>query len=47
MSHYRFIHAERATHPIVLLCRVLRVVRSAYYAWARRGLSAAPGPMRN
>ena len=40
MSHYRFIHAERATYPIVVLCRVLRVARSAYYAWARRGVSA-------
>ncbi len=40
MSRYRFIHAERATYPIVVLCRVLRVARSAYYAWARRGVSA-------
>ena len=40
MNHYRFIHAERATSPIAVLCRVLRVARSAYYAWARRGVSA-------
>jgi len=40
VNHYRFIHAERATYPIVVLCRVLRVARSAYYAWARRGVSA-------
>jgi transposase InsO family protein len=40
MSRYRFIHAERATYPIVVLCRVLGVARSAYYAWARRGVSA-------
>ena len=40
MSHYRFIHAERATYPITLLCRVLRVARSAYYAWTGRGVSA-------
>jgi len=40
VSHYRFIHAERATYPIVILCRVLRVARSTYYAWARRGVSA-------
>jgi len=40
VSHYRFIRAERATYPIVVLCRVLRVARSAYYAWARRGVSA-------
>jgi putative transposase len=40
MSRYRFIHAERATYPIVVLCRVLRVARSAHDAWARRGVSA-------
>ena len=40
MSRYRFIQAERATYPVVLLCRVLGVARSAYYAWARRGVSA-------
>ncbi len=40
MSRYRFIHAERATHPITLLCRVLRVARSAYYAWVGGEVSA-------
>ncbi|MEU0204004.1 MULTISPECIES: IS3 family transposase [unclassified Streptomyces] len=30
---YRLIHAEKATYPIVLLCRVLKVARSSYYAW--------------
>jgi transposase InsO family protein len=40
MSRYRFIDAERATYPVAVLCRVLRVARSAYYAWARRGVSA-------
>jgi putative transposase len=40
VSRYRFIHAERATYPVTVLCRVLRVARSAYYAWARRGVSA-------
>ena len=40
MSHYRFIQAEQATSPIAVLCRALRVARSAYYAWARRGVSA-------
>ncbi|MDX3245246.1 IS3 family transposase [Streptomyces sp. ME18-1-4] len=43
---YRLIHAEKATYPIVLLCRVLKVSRSAYYAWregeaARRARQAA------
>lgn len=36
---YRLIHAEKANYPIVLLCRVLRVARSSYYAW-REGESA-------
>ena len=40
MNHYRSSHAERATYPVTILCRVLRVARSAYYAWARRGVSA-------
>ena len=40
MNRYRFIHVERANYPIIMLCRVLRVARSAYYAWARRGASA-------
>ena len=40
MSRYRFIHAEQATYPVTILCRVLGVARSAYYAWARRGVSA-------
>ncbi|MFD4688189.1 hypothetical protein ACFVXF_38305, partial [Streptomyces sp. NPDC058219] len=30
---YRFIHAEKANYPIALLCRVLHVARSSYYAW--------------
>jgi len=40
MSRYWFIHTERANYPITALCRVLRVARSAYYAWARCGVSA-------
>nr|WP_217179396.1 IS3 family transposase [Streptomyces sp. AC495_CC817] len=43
---YRLIHAEKAAYPIVLLCRVLKVSRSSYYAWcegeaARRARQAA------
>ena len=33
MSAYRFIHSEKANHAIRLLCRVVRVSRSAYYEW--------------
>lgn len=40
MSRYRLILEEQAAYPIALLCRVLGVARSAYDAWARRGVSA-------
>jgi putative transposase len=40
MSRFRFIHAEKVTYPIALLCRVLEVSRAGYYAWVRRGVSA-------
>jgi putative transposase len=40
VSRYRFISAEKAHYPITILCRVLDVGRSGYYAWARRGVSA-------
>jgi hypothetical protein len=46
----RFIHAEKANHPITLLCRVLHVARSSYYAWregeaVRRRRRAADGAL--
>ena len=37
---FRFIHTERVNYPVTVLARVLRVNRSAYYAWARRAASA-------
>jgi transposase InsO family protein len=33
---FRFILAEKANYPVVVMCRVLRVARSGFYAWARR-----------
>ncbi|MFM9457406.1 IS3 family transposase [Streptomyces europaeiscabiei] len=37
----RFIHAEKANHPIVLPCRTLHVARTSCYAW-REGEAARP-----
>ncbi|MBA3232179.1 MAG: IS3 family transposase [Acidobacteria bacterium] len=33
---FSFIEIERASHSIPLMCRVLRVSRSGYYAWRVR-----------
>ncbi len=40
MSVYRFIEAQKAYYPVSLICRVLGVARSGYYAWKGRGISA-------
>jgi putative transposase len=37
---FAFIAAKRAEHRVTILCRCMRVTRSGFYAWARRGLSA-------
>lgn len=36
---YRFIEAEKANYPVVVLCRVLKVSRSGFYLWSSRGPS--------
>ena len=38
MSVFRFIAAEKASHSIAIMCRVLEVSRSGYHAWTRRPL---------
>jgi len=33
---FRLIDAEKASYPVSLLCRVLKVSRSGYYDWKDR-----------
>jgi putative transposase len=40
VSRYRFIAVEKAHHSVVLLCRVLGVAKSAFYAWQHHHSSA-------
>jgi putative transposase len=37
---FRLVEAERAQHPVSLLCSVVGVTRGGYYAWRSRGRSA-------
>ena len=36
MSAFRLIAAEKANHPISVLCEMLGVSRSGFHAWERR-----------
>ena len=36
---FAFVDGEKANHSVPILCRVLRVSKSGYYAWKQRGLS--------
>lgn len=40
VNNYRVIAAEKANYPVTLMCRLLKVARSAFYAWTRRPPSA-------
>ena len=37
MRRYRFVATERATFPVRVLCRIVGVAVSGFYAWLRRG----------
>ena len=41
---FRFIEANDAVYPVIVLCRVLEVSRPGYYAWRKRQIS--PGARR-
>ena len=36
MSIFKLIDAERASYPVAMLCRMLEVSKSGYYAWRGR-----------
>jgi putative transposase len=42
---FAFIATERACYPVALMCRVLQVSRSGYYAWCKR--PPAPRTLRD
>lgn len=37
---YQFIEDHREQYPITMMCRVLEIARSGYYAWRKQPLSA-------
>jgi putative transposase len=40
VTRFAFVDAEKARYPVTSLCRLLKVSRAGYYAWATRPASA-------
>ena len=40
MTRFAFVDAQKATYDVAVLCRLLKVSRSGYYAWVARPPSA-------
>jgi len=45
VTRYEFINAQRAGYPVAMMCRLLTVSRSAYYAWDQARRKGARDPM--
>ena len=43
---FTLIHAEKATHTVELMTRLLHVSRAGYYAWAKRRDTPSPAATR-
>ena len=39
---FTLIHAEKATHTVELMTRLLHVSRAGYYSWVKRGDTPSP-----
>jgi hypothetical protein len=39
VSCFRFVDAEKASYPTPVLCKILRISSSGYYAWRNRSSS--------